>query len=146
TILWDRDLAPEGAALRLPLSHPGARVAMTNTAAGYLINFVPDQDFVGLTTKTYCLVDQVKLDAGRFKAAGSYLFFNHLNSGLHSPLFVPDGGVDAGPPTDAFLLRSGIGLQNTNNRYPYGPNAAGFGNDHFHILNLTGQLLFGGKR
>jgi Putative porin len=139
-IVWDNDVAPEGAALRVPLSRKGARVSITDTLGGYLVNFVPDQRFTGITTDTYNITNQLRVDAGRFKGAVSYLFYDHLNSGLHTPLFTPGEGIDPTPPADAFLLRSG--LQNTNNRYSFGPNASGFGDDQFHILNLTGQYLF----
>lgn len=138
-IVWDNDVSPEGIAVRVPLTGKGSKIGVTNTLAGFLINWVAPRRFVGLTTDTWQLENQLKVDAGQFKGAISYLFFEHLNSGLHAPTFIPGFGVDPTPPTSAFLLRPP--LQTTNGQYGYGPNAFGFGNDQFHIVNLTGQYL-----
>jgi hypothetical protein len=136
-IVWDNDVAPEGAALRVPLTREGARVKLTNTLGAYLINFVPGRRFTGITTDPYSVVNQLKVEAGPIIGALSWIMFDHLNSGLHTPLFTPGEGIDPTPPSDAFLLRPG--LQNTNNRYSFGPNASGFGDDTFHIINVTAQ-------
>lgn len=138
-IEYDHDVAPEGIAFRLPLTGNNTRTRITNTTAFFSVNVPAQQRFVGLTSDTYSIANQLKVDSGVFRGAVNYTYYNNLNSGLLSPVFIPGFGIDTSTPTNAFLLRNS-GFQTTNNRYSYGASS-GFGSNDFHLLHLTGQLL-----
>lgn len=138
-IAYDHDVAPEGIALKLPLTRK-SRVGLSDTAAFYSINIPNKQRFIGLTTEIYSVVNQLKLDSPYFRGALNYMYYNNLNSGLLIPTFIPGFGIDPSTPRTAFLLRDGSGFQTTNNHYSYG-TAFGFGSNDFNIIHLAGQVL-----
>ncbi len=138
-IEWDHDVAPEGIALRLPLTKNNSTIGLVFTPAFFTINIPQRQRFAGLTTDTYAFVNQLKVDAGVFRGAINYTVYDNLNSGLLVPTYIPGFGIDTSTAQNAFLLRNN-GVQATNNHYTYG-NAFGFAGNTFDILHLTGQLL-----
>ncbi|MDQ2730301.1 MAG: putative porin, partial [Armatimonadota bacterium] len=154
-MIWDNDVNPDGVALRVPLTKRGAKIGVTDTLAYYTLFQTANQAFDGITTNTWGIVNQAKVDAGWIKGAAQYLHYDNLNAGLHIPSFTEglgttaqsnvdangDALIDPNAGVNAFLLRPTLGLQTTNNHASFGGGANGFLSDHFDILNLTGQIL-----
>lgn len=136
-IIWDDDVNPEGVALKLPIP-TGLRFLKLEGSLGYfIVSEVTDLRFTGLTGDTDLLAGQVKLQVDPVTLAFGVYDYHNLNAGLRAPSFVPGEGAFVSPGTSALLMRPG--LQTTNNRVNFGPGADGFVEEHFTILNLTGQ-------
>jgi hypothetical protein len=139
-MIWDDDVNPAGLALKVKiLDIPTALdLKLESLSAYYQSQATQDQRFVGLTGNTGVFEEQIKLATKYATGAVAFYDWENLNNGLSSP-GLGVGAVSVQPPTDAFLLRTG--LNTGNSRFAYGPqNAMGFAKDHFRILNPTVQV------
>jgi Putative porin len=134
-IVWDDDVSPTGAALQFRLQNLVPFFKLEATGGYFIVQEVDDFRFAGLTGDTYLVAGQLKAEVG--PAALGFAFYNYedLNAGLRSPSFDPTTGAFVQPGQSAFLLRDG--LQRTNNRITFGPEALGFVDDNFQIINAT---------
>ena len=139
-MIWDDDVNPAGAALKVKLLEMPEAYGLTleNVIAYYQVQETQDLRFVGLTGRTGLFEEQLKLATKYVTGALAFYDWENLNNGLSSP-GIDVGAVSTQTPTNATLF--GTGLNNGNSRYAYGPQAAqGFVNDSFRILNPTLQV------
>jgi hypothetical protein len=136
-LVFDQDVMPAGLAMDVELVRT-EDIRVTNLAAYYVVQDIENIRFQGRTGTISLFVDQVRFDSPWLAAAATYYHYSNLNSGLHAPGLVPGDSADLRPGQNAFLMRAN-GLQQTNNRVNYGPNAAGFMQNNWDVLQLTLQ-------
>ncbi|MCB9656052.1 MAG: putative porin [Sandaracinaceae bacterium] len=137
-VVFDQDIMPSGLALSARLvDREGLR--LTSTSGYFVVQDIENVRFSGKTGTIALTTSQLLLELPFVAAAASYYRYSNLNAGLHAPGVVPGDGADFMPGTNAFLLRGG-GLQSTNNRVNYGPNADGFIDDDWDVVHLLAQL------
>lgn len=141
-MIWDSDVSPEGFALQIKVPKVAPNFSIQGTAGYFVIEEVENLRFTGLIGDTYLVAGQIKAEYKPIGAlAVSYYNFNRLNAGLFAQNFNPLVGATLTQGTTAFLLREPA-LQRTNIQINYGPNASGFVEDSFSVINFTGQLHY----
>ncbi|MBI4640324.1 MAG: putative porin, partial [Candidatus Tectomicrobia bacterium] len=97
-LVWDDDINPEGALLRIPITFPDLPSVQIENVFGYFaVNWLGDVRFEGLTRDTYLIADQFKIKVDPVPTAGvtvAFAVYNYqnLNAGLRAPNFRPDLG------------------------------------------------------
>jgi hypothetical protein len=140
-LVWDDDISPEGLALHVTFFKLGPKehqIKLENSLAYFTLEFTQPFRFIGLTGTTFMVAEQLHFKWEPYiGAALAYYDISNLNNGLRSP-FLAAGSAFLREGENSVLLRPG--LQQTNNRVSYGPNAAGFVVDQFRIGSAQLQL------
>ena len=140
-LVWDDDISPEGLALHVTFFKLGPKehqIKLENSLAYFTLEFTQPFRFIGLTGTTFMVAEQLHFKWEPYiGAALAYYDISNLNNGLRSPFLAP-GSAFLREGENSVLLRPG--LQQTNNRVSYGPNAAGFVVDQFRIGSAQLQL------
>lgn len=144
-LVFDKDINPEGIALKLAVPKLLPFLGIEATAGYFSIEQLDDLRFAGLTKDTYLVAAQLRLKAESSPKIGGSLaatFYDweNLNAGARSPVFDP-ANVVVQPGTRAFLLRPGF--QITNNTRDLGVGAVGFVENDFQIIDGAAQVYFG---
>ncbi|PYQ51210.1 MAG: hypothetical protein DMF78_13800, partial [Acidobacteria bacterium] len=140
-LIWDHDISPLGAALRLGWRRSpegGREMRLENNLAGFILEDLSNPRFSGIVGKTSLIADQLHLQAPHLGLAVAFYDYQNLNAGLLSPNFTPGEGASLAQGTSAFFLRPGF--QATNNAVNYGPGAEGFVRDEFHVWNALAEV------
>lgn len=140
-LVWDHDVSPLGAALRLGLRRSGEggrEFRLENNLGGFILEDFTEARFSGIVGKTTLIADQLHLSLPHLGLAVAFYDYQNLNAGLRSPNFTPGEGAFLLPGTSAFFLRPGF--QATNNSVNYGPGAEGFVRDEFRVWNVIGEV------
>jgi hypothetical protein len=143
-LVWDKDVNPEGLALKLS-THKLGPVGVDFLTSYYIVEQLDDLRFQGFTKDTYLITAQLRLKFEPTPDIGGSIAFTfydweNLNAGARSPVFDP-ANVVVTPGQRAFLLRPGF--QITNNTRDLGVGAVGFLESDFQVIDLAGQVYFG---
>jgi hypothetical protein len=140
-LIWDHDISPLGAALRLARHRSGEggrEFRLENNLAGFILEDLSNPRFSGIVGKTSLIADQLHLQVPHLGLAVAFYDYENLNAGLLSPNFTPGEGASLVQGTSAFFLRPGF--QATNDSVNYGPGAEGFVRDTFHVWNALAEV------
>ena len=140
-MIFDHDVSPVGGAFHLNLyrkKDEKQSVSVDNVAGLFIIEWFRRDRFAGLVNDIYLVADQLKVKVHRFTFAGGFYNWENLNSGARSPSFVPGSTIFLLPGQSAFLVRPGF--QRGNTLINLGPDAFGFGNDRFRVVEALGQV------